>query len=61
MDKDMRQLQKNLDVETFGVTGERAGYGYGPRRGGLRGGRRGSEEENPGQEEGPPSEAESPC
>lgn len=29
MDKDMRQLQKNLDVETFGVTGERAGYGYG--------------------------------
>lgn len=41
MDKDMRQLQKNLDVETFGVTGERAGYGYGPRRGGLRGGRRG--------------------
>lgn len=39
MDREMRQQQKQLDSETFGNTaaGERAGYGYGPRRGGFRG------------------------
>lgn len=39
MDREMRQQQKQLDVETFGTisTGDRAGYGYGPRRGGFRG------------------------
>eukprot|EP00667_Euglena_gracilis_P015573 EG_transcript_16210 len=39
MDRDMRQQQKQLDVETFGAggAGDRAGYGYGPRRGGFRG------------------------
>lgn len=39
MDRDMRQQQKQLDAETFGTTTttDRAGYGYGPRRGGFRG------------------------
>ena len=39
MDREMRQQQKTLDSETFGslTAGDRAGYGYGPRRGGFRG------------------------
>lgn len=39
VDRDMRNQQKQLDAETFGAVaaGERAGYGYGPRRGGFRG------------------------
>jgi protein LSM14 len=39
MDREMRQQQKTLDSETFGTLsgGDRAGYGYGPRRGGFRG------------------------
>lgn len=43
MDREMRQQQKQLDVETFGAlpAGDRAGYGYGPRRGGFRGKRGG--------------------
>lgn len=35
MDKEMRELQKQLDRETFGDVG--GGYGYGPRAGGFRG------------------------
>jgi len=43
MDREMRQQQKQLDSETFGAlqAGDRAGYGYGPRRGGFRGKRGG--------------------
>jgi protein LSM14 len=39
MDREMRHQQKSLDAETFGTlsAGDRAGYGYGPRRGGFRG------------------------
>lgn len=38
MDREMRELQKQLDKETFGEAGNlEGGYGYGPRAGGFRG------------------------